>query len=962
MQQQAHAIRLRLEDEKSPDTWQTTPELASVVAIASNANRATKDPEMFDLSFTTLLYGFLRASDSCCRFFQKYTAADGMDVRAALARKSLSPEALAQLDDTPALPNAPELVYTVSAKNLLTNARSLQTTVPDQPESSEPIDVRHLMGAYIYKPAGHAGDLESIGLSRVRWSKAFREWIRATYPGEAPHWDRVDGDTFKSVAEPDQKGPAAAAPAVSSRSDRVAFDNDLVIEKISLDRDRLNMRPEVERLARLLAARDIHPPIALGLFGRWGSGKSFFMGMLRKRVEELATVDTNGEYAANAVQITFNAWHYQDTSLWASLALRIFEGIATNLGGEKPSKAAEKRRELNTKLNSSVRVRREAERRRKDALGRRVTAVAKRDRAQKRRAVSQSKLSVARVARVWKTLSANKSFDRDLEALSKDVAALGLNSAARGIDDITRVQAQLQKLEGNGQALVGAIGASFRDPTATFFSCLAVALVIGAVIWLDRAKQYFQLPASATVFQLLAVAGAALAWTTRRLQQFSSAARRAEALRQDIASAWTADEPSAEEVRLMKEQVALDAIIQKATDEIAAAEQRTAEAEAEIQRINAGGLVYDFLKERQASSAYLAHLGLISTIRQDFEDLDSLLTDLNTFGTRRIDRIILYIDDLDRCDPDKVVEVLQAVHLLLAFNIFNVVVGVDARWLERALNEMYGRAMTAQGSQPVAASSFRAQNYLEKIFQISYSLGAMNRNTFGQLVADLVPTRSELAAGTKEKGNTDAPKGETGAKAASGNGGAADSHIAKSDIKKAQPAHDEGVIDLRETVGTLFFEDFEETFLKELYAFIDTPRLAKRLVNIYRLLRIIASEDDFEAFLSSSTTGTYRAALVLLAINIGYPQIGRTLLLELSSTTSTVSLPEFVNTLLPAQNGSPGPDDVDRAHLENVRTRIAAMANIPATLAAYAHWAPHVGRYSFDWHIPPETAADDTTH
>ena len=39
-------------------------------------------------------------------------------------------------------------------------------------------------------------------------------------------------------------------------------------------------------------------------------------------------------------------------------------------------------------------------------------------------------------------------------------------------------------------------------------------------------------------------------------------------------------------------------------------------------------------------------------------------------------RIVLYVDDLDRCPSDRVVELLEAVHLLLAFALFVVVVGV----------------------------------------------------------------------------------------------------------------------------------------------------------------------------------------------------------------------------------------------------------------------------------------------
>ena len=66
-----------------------------------------------------------------------------------------------------------------------------------------------------------------------------------------------------------------------------------------------------------------------------------------------------------------------------------------------------------------------------------------------------------------------------------------------------------------------------------------------------------------------------------------------------------------------------------------------------------------------------------------------------------IERIILYIDDLDRCPPKRVVEVLEAVHLLLAFDLFVVVVAVDARWLERSRTN---RITHANAKAPVPLS------------------------------------------------------------------------------------------------------------------------------------------------------------------------------------------------------------------------------------------------------------------
>ena len=85
---------------------------------------------------------------------------------------------------------------------------------------------------------------------------------------------------------------------------------------------------------------------------------------------------------------------------------------------------------------------------------------------------------------------------------------------------------------------------------------------------------------------------------------------------------------------------------------------------------------------------YTKHLGLQAKIRSDFEQLSNLIEKYNQSllagevkdnDGYMINRVVLYIDDLDRCPPDKVVEVLQAVHLLLSFPAFVAIVAVDAR-------------------------------------------------------------------------------------------------------------------------------------------------------------------------------------------------------------------------------------------------------------------------------------------
>ena len=92
-----------------------------------------------------------------------------------------------------------------------------------------------------------------------------------------------------------------------------------------------------------------------------------------------------------------------------------------------------------------------------------------------------------------------------------------------------------------------------------------------------------------------------------------------------------------------------------------------------------------FLFESEETRTYEQYLGIVSRVRRAFETLDELMHEKTRGDPYLIDRIVLYIDDLDRCRDEQVVQVLEAVHLLLAFDLFVVVVGVDVRWLEGSL-------------------------------------------------------------------------------------------------------------------------------------------------------------------------------------------------------------------------------------------------------------------------------------
>jgi hypothetical protein len=104
---------------------------------------------------------------------------------------------------------------------------------------------------------------------------------------------------------------------------------------------------------------------------------------------------------------------------------------------------------------------------------------------------------------------------------------------------------------------------------------------------------------------------------------------------------------------------------------------------------------------------YGKQIGHMAEIRDDLELLETLLREENG-------RMVVVIDDLDRCEPEKAVEMLQAINLLLNFESFIVLMGIDARIVTRAIEKHYSDLLG-----PAGASGYE---YLDKIVQIPFRI------------------------------------------------------------------------------------------------------------------------------------------------------------------------------------------------------------------------------------------------
>lgn len=82
--------------------------------------------------------------------------------------------------------------------------------------------------------------------------------------------------------------------------------------------------------------------------------------------------------------------------------------------------------------------------------------------------------------------------------------------------------------------------------------------------------------------------------------------------------------------------------------------------------------------------------------------------------------LVVLVDDLDRCTPDRIVENLEAIKLFLSVDQSAFVIGADRRIVEHAIRCRY--AVRATDSPDDDESKRLVKDYLEKLVQVPYSL------------------------------------------------------------------------------------------------------------------------------------------------------------------------------------------------------------------------------------------------
>ncbi|MEM1057358.1 MAG: P-loop NTPase fold protein, partial [Bacteroidota bacterium] len=662
------------------------------------------------------------------------------------------------------------------------------------------------------------------------------------------------------AAIPDDDGRYVAVQEIAARLQANAekvekSPRPLILAGFSSDQadgvDALGVGPEAEILMSVLLADEVKPPLAVGLFGDWGTGKSFFMGEMRKATKRLLAQAQEAEDAAfcqEVVEVEFNAWHYVDTDLMASLVSHILERLAHHVSPlptdeEQEAELTEARKQALAVVTNAEADRASAEKQKEKRRSQLVEL-------HQLREEKERQLRSLRLGHVVALLSKD-----DKNKAKAALTDLGLPAVAESVDDLRRAASEVESLWGRSAGL--ARGLLSKD-NRLVLTLTILGLVIGPLVALGVEAMIgseFIASASGVFTQITAaILGTAASlrkasgWVSERVKQIETAKTKAE-----NALAARLSQPTEDEKELEAEIAALVAEETAAAGRLAAAAAEVEALDEKIQAIREGRTLAAFLGERLRSDDYHKHLGLTATIRRDFETLQKRLMPSEDGalpeGTRHVDRIVLYIDDLDRCPEDRVMEVLQAVHLLLAYPLFVVVVGVDPRWLLHALRSTYSAFDRDTDDSELDDDEWvtTPQNYLEKIFQIPFALRPMGETGFGDLMTSLLtpaeaapPASRPEATDTTEREEPTPPSPEE----------TEPTEEAPTDSASAEPQPEPEAETEVQTPTTLdrpsvplvrgqalSIRPHEAEFAAGLHGLIRTPRAVKRFTNVYRLLK-----------------------------------------------------------------------------------------------------------------------------
>lgn len=723
-------------------------------------------------------------------------------------------------------------------------------------------------------------------------TRAVREALPATVSGEAFKSTvlRIISDTEirqgdkaaweSEIARIASIPIAPGKPRAGYASDRVALGGDV-----------FGTATDARALADLIMLQAAEPPLAIGVFGAWGSGKSTLIAELKREIARqvdaekqrvvAGTITDDGLAKISGVmQLEFNAWTFADSeNLWASLTAELFDQIAA--GGSDQTESI-----VGSRLVAEVATR----------TGREASelTLARMQLEESDEIITAAKRALRTAEQEARGSVFTAMFESLSEMLGTGKARSAQNLAGRDPNDTVN--------EASAASGDGANIENRGDASSSAMKAVREALLIddgqsGAEIVRGYAKSgsdmvRFMLFAKAWLFStaglralgmvaLVALASSVVWWfrvlllaSTQPWIQWATAT--ALVIAPAAFAAWRVVLPVIRGAGVMHKKFVMarqqnEAIVRAATARLIESQKTRIEAQAAISRssplVERFGALSDLgspppdlmleylLKDSADVTALRGRLGTLGTVRRCFEQLNNIVTRMKLQDKNSpIQRIIIYIDDLDRCSERQVVQILEAIHLLLAFPCFVVVAAVDARWLRESLISQHQALSGSPGG-------IDAADYLEKIFQVPFwvrpmsGIGPADTPGYSDYLRALLRVDREQELLYDSAGELDVDDGP------------------QTDFPRLEPTRPPIDNTLVSEGHQLRLTSHEVRLLEQMEPIAArSPRAVKRMVNIYRLLRVSIPENLIDDYLGGGReVPPYWAVILVLACETGLP-------------------------------------------------------------------------------------------
>lgn len=762
-----------------------------------------------------------------------------------------------------------------------------------------PADLRHHVAAFLEDKEACLRELAELGWRASRSDLVMLKQRLLERISIKPE-EKEDLNAWREILfeEPPEENDTARSEVAGFASDRadapfsITAKDILSSSKGDPSRDPLDLRADVKAFARLICLEEAEPPLSIGVFGGWGSGKSTFMLLLEQAIAQLAegqkqkiqnqptsprATPEEPSFISNVVQIRFNAWHFADANLWASLTAEFFDQLRA--GGFQGSGKAIHRR-LVEKVNDHVHTLSSEAATARQALADSEKALQKKQK-ELDTAVAQATSEKSKLIGQTLADAVTKSFNDHKADLAEMGRRTYYDRPDKDIEDFVKLAKEVQNFCGQLRTLacfIAARGARLTVAVTSF--CLLAA----ATIWLwphDLTAGAFQLNALG-VFGFLAGAGGLARTILPGVKLIGGIAKSTADFAKEL------DDATTDEIKKVAQ---ADEAVQRAAAEAQArkiAAERAAKALSRYIDPKAGTsnpprLLRYMLEDDPDTRSLEKEIGLISRVRRLFQAVDEIVAeekrkpvdpkqDEEGRDPDVPDRIVIYIDDLDRCTPSQVYAVLQAVHLLLAFRLFVVVVGVDVGWVEHSLSkELAPSWEMSPGTRGLAT------RYLEKIFQLPFWLQHLSTDgpdggSYGRFVRLMLENNAMVVAQPRAS-STESPNQDETERKPVGEDNPAEQvsnpsppNVDDGGEKMESNALDEALSTVQMTAAEI--ELLADDAIGRLAG--NEPRKVKRFINIYRIIRARLDPESRKAFLGEGgSAAEYPIVCVLIAIETG---------------------------------------------------------------------------------------------